>query len=318
MGSENGEEGHASRDSASVRAQLDRILESAEFQVPERGRRFLRYIVEETLEGRTEQLKACRIAHAVFGRDASFDAQNNPVVRIEAGRIRRALERYYLVCGRNDPIRITIPKGGYAPRFLVGEKRCIAGEAAAQQDSENMRRQTGPTTYRDLLLPIGLPVLLGIMAVLAVIRPLESYFLPPEPSPATAASTLTSRVTILVEPFVAVGGTAHADDLARELTDQLIGNLSKVENIVVSNSNHPGTETAGLLFNIQGSALVEGEVVHLHVRLIDGADGAVVWAKQYDREQRNQIVLDIEHEIAAQVAMEISNSRKLSDAGTDP
>lgn len=53
----------------------------------------------------------------MFGRNASFDAQSDPVVRIEAGRIRRALERYYLVCGSRDPIRVTIPKGSYSPQF---------------------------------------------------------------------------------------------------------------------------------------------------------------------------------------------------------
>ena len=51
----------------------------------------------------------------VFGRDDSFDPQTDPVVRLEARRLRRALEHYYLTAGRDDPIRIEIPKGGYAP-----------------------------------------------------------------------------------------------------------------------------------------------------------------------------------------------------------
>ncbi len=128
---EEGQAGQARQEPENVRLQLDRILASPEFLAPERGRRFLQYIVEETLDGRGEQLKASTIAQAVFGRDASFDAQNDPVVRIEAGRIRRALERYYLVCGHSDLIEITIPKGGYAPHFSSGEDGSNAEIAAA-------------------------------------------------------------------------------------------------------------------------------------------------------------------------------------------
>src|SRR5262249_37680317 len=94
-----------------IRAQLDRILASADFDVPGRVRRFLDYVVTEALSGRASRIKAYSIAVEVFGRDATFDPQSDPVVRMEAGRVRRALERYYLTAGSSDPIVITIPKG---------------------------------------------------------------------------------------------------------------------------------------------------------------------------------------------------------------
>ena len=100
-----------------VRDQLARILGSPEFVVPERARGFLRYLVEQTLAGHADRLKGYTIATAVFERDASFDAQADPVVRTEAGRLRRALERYYLVAGQADPVLIEVPKGGYVPIF---------------------------------------------------------------------------------------------------------------------------------------------------------------------------------------------------------
>ena len=87
-----------------------------EFQLPERGRAFLRYIVEESLAGRAKRIKAYSIAIEVFGRDEGI-TPDDPVVRIEAARLRRALERYYLVAGQSDPIRIDIPKGSYVPVF---------------------------------------------------------------------------------------------------------------------------------------------------------------------------------------------------------
>lgn len=100
-----------------IRTQLDRILGHPEFHATEKMREFLRFIVEETLAGNARSLKGFTIATEVFGRDEEFDPAHDPVVRIQAGRLRRAVERYYLVAGRNDPIYIDIPKGGYVPVF---------------------------------------------------------------------------------------------------------------------------------------------------------------------------------------------------------
>jgi hypothetical protein len=100
-----------------VRTELERIIGSADFDATRRNRRFLRYIVEESLAGRSERLKAYNIALSVFERDERFDPQMDAIVRIEARRLRRSLERYYLTTGNADPIRIEIPKGGYAPVF---------------------------------------------------------------------------------------------------------------------------------------------------------------------------------------------------------
>ena len=100
-----------------IRAQLHRILEHPEFKATARMREFLEFVVEQSLAGNARHLKGFTIAKEVFGRDESFDAAHDPVVRIQAGRLRRAIERYYLVAGSNDPIQIDIPKGGYEPVF---------------------------------------------------------------------------------------------------------------------------------------------------------------------------------------------------------
>jgi hypothetical protein len=103
--------------SRDIRIQLRRILASNDFRAPERHRKFLSYVVEETLAGRAGRVKAYSIAIEAFGRDVSFDPQSDPVVRIEASRVRRALERYYLTGGQLDPVLISIPIGGYVPTF---------------------------------------------------------------------------------------------------------------------------------------------------------------------------------------------------------
>ena len=100
-----------------VRSELQRILKSSNFTASDRNRRFLEYIVEESLAGRAGRLKAYYIATSVFGRPDSFDPQIDPVVRMEAGRLRRALERFYLLEGRAGTLAIAMPKGGYMPEF---------------------------------------------------------------------------------------------------------------------------------------------------------------------------------------------------------
>ena len=121
-----------------IRSQLDRILEHPEFKATARVRDFLRFVVEQTLQGNARQLKGFTIAREVFGRDKNFDAAHDPVVRIQAGRLRRAIERYYLVAGSHDPIRIDIPKGGYVPVFsehagLESDELMQTGRGAAKR-----------------------------------------------------------------------------------------------------------------------------------------------------------------------------------------
>ncbi|MCA3544934.1 MAG: hypothetical protein IOC73_14485 [Rhodobacter sp.] len=101
-----------------IAAQVARILSSKDFDASDRNRRFLEYVVQETMAGRADRIKAYSIATTVFCRNEDFDPQQDAIVRIEAGRLRRSLDRYYLTSGRNDTVRISIPVGAYVPVFL--------------------------------------------------------------------------------------------------------------------------------------------------------------------------------------------------------
>src|SRR5215813_14233418 len=124
-----------------VRTQLHRIVACQEFDASARNRRFLQYVVEESLEGRADRIKAYSIATSVFGRDAGFDPQTDPIIRIEASRLRRSLERYYLTAGRGDPIRIDIPKGSYIPTFGDRTVDMPPPIAAAPEDGARPTRE---------------------------------------------------------------------------------------------------------------------------------------------------------------------------------
>ena len=104
-------------DAGSVRAQLRRILASSEFAASDRMSRFLRIAVTETLAGRTDDLKEYRLGLEVFDRQESFDPGADPIVRVEARRLRSKLAKYYDSHGRYDDIVVELPKGGYVPLF---------------------------------------------------------------------------------------------------------------------------------------------------------------------------------------------------------
>ena len=100
-----------------VREQLERILSSTTFQQVDRLKRFLTFIVQEAIGGRKNELKEYVIGVQVFGKEESFDPRTDPIVRVQARRLRAKLVRYYREEGRADEWMIELPKGGYAPTF---------------------------------------------------------------------------------------------------------------------------------------------------------------------------------------------------------
>jgi hypothetical protein len=104
-------------DSATVLAQLDRILSTSLFQHSKRYPALLRHIVEQTLRGASDELKERTVGIAVFGRPPDYDTSADPVVRNTASEVRKRLEEYYSGPGRGDELRISLPSGGYVPEF---------------------------------------------------------------------------------------------------------------------------------------------------------------------------------------------------------
>jgi len=105
----------------SIADALDRILASQTFQQAGGLKRFLRFIVNETIAGRVSELKEYVIGVQVFRTDQSFDPRTDPIVRVQARRLRAKLVQYYADEGRQDTLTIEIPKGGYAPVFKKRE-----------------------------------------------------------------------------------------------------------------------------------------------------------------------------------------------------
>jgi Tol biopolymer transport system component len=105
-------------DELSALAALDKILASEPFRRSQRMAQFLKFVVLQTLKGDSESLKEVCVGRSVFGRDPAYDPQLDPIVRVEARRLRAKLEEYYSSEGGEDLILIQLPKGGYKPVFV--------------------------------------------------------------------------------------------------------------------------------------------------------------------------------------------------------
>ncbi len=102
-----------------VHAELDRILRSPGFVHSGRMSRFLRCVVERALTGRVEEVKEYLIGVEVFDRKTDFDPRIDPIVRVEARRLRGKLEEFYEKDGAGAQVIIELPKGAYVPCFRL-------------------------------------------------------------------------------------------------------------------------------------------------------------------------------------------------------
>ncbi len=282
-----------------VRAALDRIVASTDFTASDRARRFLRYVVEETLAGRADRIKAFSVAVEVFGRDETFDPQNDPVVRIEAGRLRRALERYYLLSGKDDPVVIDIPKGGYVPTFSARDEPAdpVALEGA---DDETPAAPIAPPPAVDL--PVATPppvparfrpVHAAAAALILVILAAAAWLTLSARPFETAVPVPPGGPRILVLPFEAFGGDEIAALYAAAVTEEIVTALGHFKEITVL-----GTQTSrglppqpdlkalhadlGVQYVIEGSTRADADTMRVSVRLTSSTTGAVLWSRTYD------------------------------------
>ncbi len=107
-------------DRREVLQELDNILSSRHFKSADRRKQFLRYVVLSKLDGHTDQLKERTIGTEVFQRPPGYATGDDPVVRVQAGEVRRHLEQYYQEMPQPSPLRIELPVGSYAPVFRRG------------------------------------------------------------------------------------------------------------------------------------------------------------------------------------------------------
>jgi adenylate cyclase len=280
-----------------IKHQVVRILSSPEFEVPDRARKFLQYLVDETLAGRADRIKAYSIAIEVFGRDDSFDAQNDPVVRIEAGRIRRALERYYLVAGQADPVILSIPKGGYVPLFERRDR---------ERPNDEGSEVTAPTPKDIGRYGRLLEAAIFAIAVLSVAIIIMLLATPKQPD--SIAGIYAPKVA--VASFSDLGEGGPSKDYAFGLTAEIINQLARFKDIVVIAEGPPDTERGiagehANQFALTGSVRASRDRIRVTVQLIKEDSKEVLWAEAYEDDLRVEDMLELQKDVAQKVATAI-------------
>jgi hypothetical protein len=99
------------------RAAVDKILQSQVFRNTESLRRLLRFLAEKAITGEADQLKEYSVGIDAFGKPPSYDPRQDSAVRIQVGRLRQKLSEYYQNEGKEDPIIVELPKGGFRLQF---------------------------------------------------------------------------------------------------------------------------------------------------------------------------------------------------------
>jgi adenylate cyclase len=224
-----------------VRRQLERILASPDFDAPRRSREFLTFVVEEALAGRGEEITQGTIAVKVFGRREDFDATIDPIVRIQAGRLRRSLERYYLLAGKEDAVRMELPKGSYVPVF-----RAVAAEGGAPRPVEGAAALPAPLAQARTA--DGWPSV--------VVRGFEA---------AGAASEMGEL------------GLDVSEELALELGRYRTVRVLRQNDLADSGPLAPG----GARFVLDGRVRRDGEDLRITAGLLDRTTGEQIWGDEY-------------------------------------
>lgn len=147
---------------------LETLLRAPPFLRSPKLARFLRFVVEEELAGRGATIKAYTIATQALGRGPDFDASLDPSVRVEAGRLRRALDDTYAQHPAGLEVRVTVPVGGYRPRFALIAEAPAAPEEDAVPEPEEIPLPCPPVAEESRALVVGFSPR-GQMAVIALL-----------------------------------------------------------------------------------------------------------------------------------------------------
>lgn len=255
----------------SIRTQVEKILASQSFTEAERLKRFLRFTVDLTLEGGGSQIKEYLLGVEVFGRQESFDPRTDPIVRVQAGKLRSRMEKYYTTEGRKDPVIIEYPKGSYIPIFKLREVTVPAWRSVLEH------------RWKAVALVTTVMVLAGFAVYWAGWISRTKH---PVGEPASIA----------VLPFVDMSENKDQEFFCDGVTEEIITALAKLEGLhVVARTSAfefkgkgQDIRKIGAQLNVatvlEGSVRKSGQGLRVVAQLINVADGYHLWSQTYDRE----------------------------------
>ncbi len=307
---------------AAARSALARVLASDEFISSPRLADFLRFVVEATLAGRAEAIKGYTIAVEALGRPSSFDPQTDPIVRVEATRLRRALERYYASAGTDETLEIVIPKGSYVPQFRP------RGEPVDGTDDPDLAplpepvalpaaRRRRPFGWVAGLMLVVLGVALGWTSLRYGVDPtgpLARVLGTTREGPRDLADRLGMPI-LDVRPFETVGSRAPVPSETHAIEARLRDAMARFDFVDVM---EPGQEAPlrecrdpppRSVFALSG--LAEGRedgTFSLLVRLTDRCEGTIVWSTAFEGLRRGAEMPATEQRVVRDIAVALMQS----------
>ena len=299
-------------DQKAIREQLARILGSRPFAQSRRMQRFLEYIVVEALAGRSDRLKAYNIALEVFDRPDTFDPTINPLVRVEAARLREKIREYYVADGQGDPIHIDLPKGTYTPHIEFCQP-ATPGPWPDRPNTTTPDRPLGPSQGPVAPQPRWRKTPLGFLAasIATVLLALLAGFTAWKWW--TPSTSLSEKASIAVLPFENFGNESKWDRFADGITEDIVIDLSHSKDLFVvarnSSEAYRGKPAdvrdvgrdLGVRYVLEGSIQPSGDQIRVTALLIDTRTGGNVWSDRYDRPATDlfKVQSDVTEKIAA-------------------
>jgi TolB-like protein len=272
-----------------VRAQLERVLASAGFANSGRLSRFLRFVVERTLDGEGDQLKEYRLGTEVFDRPSDYDPRLDSIVRVEARRLRSKLAEYYEGPGQSDPTVIRVDKGGYAATFETATDHPTTAASLDRTPAESIEGTTPASLVAGPPRPNrSLAFLLAVAALLVAI--VAGWHVV-----GRNTASASSRIQVAVLPLARYdqGPEVVPEALADALTDGLIAELARHAAVEVTSRTSvmpyrkrrvPLSTIAtelGIQAVVEGRVQVTGTRLWVEVRLVDARRDRKVWVDDF-------------------------------------
>ncbi len=256
-----------------VEDELRRVLASSVFINSDRLSRFLRYSVEQCLLGRIDQLKEYSLGVSVFDKRDTFDPRFDPIVRVEAGRLRLRLKQYYETQGRENPIIIDLPKGSYVPRFVAQTPPAPATPVPSHSPVQE-KPNPGPNSIAVLPFVDHSP------------NRDQEYFCD------GLTEDLISALTKLAGLRVAAWHSAV----------RMRGKIGNIRSI---------GEQLKVGAVLRGSVRKSGERVRITAQLLDTSDDSYIWSETYDRELKDifQIQDEISQAIVGKLRIQLADGQ---------
>jgi TolB-like protein len=270
-------------DPAQVRAALDTMLASETFRASPQLAAFLRFVVEASLRGEADRLKGYTIGVEAFGRADDFDPQIDPIVRVEATRLRRTLERYYAGPGAADPIVFELTRGSYAPIIRRRE-----GDAPARAGADLFNRLPKTWRWAAALAAIAVAALVAFAALTSRTPGAQTFDGPLQPGNGMPTLAIP-RITILGVAETP-GAQRSQPRFANPLTEKLRAAIARFETLNVvgdrAEDSAPPAGAPGTPEQIDYRLLGSGEfqqdgTIVGRFRLLDVATGAEVWSRSF-------------------------------------